>query len=87
MAGVLHWDRRHQATGSRFQRRPLAQTAIMYRRRSSSHSRHNWALVRRSPILARSQAIANAVFHATGRRIRTRPITPDMLLTAPWSGR
>jgi xanthine dehydrogenase YagR molybdenum-binding subunit len=27
-----------------------------------------------------SAAIANAVFHATGRRIRTLPITPDKLL-------
>jgi len=25
-------------------------------------------------------AIANAVFHATGRRIRALPITPDRLL-------
>jgi xanthine dehydrogenase YagR molybdenum-binding subunit len=25
-------------------------------------------------------AIANAVFHATGRRVRTLPITPDTLL-------
>jgi len=30
-------------------------------------------------------AIANAVFHATGQRIRTLPITPDMLLPTAWS--
>jgi xanthine dehydrogenase YagR molybdenum-binding subunit len=31
-------------------------------------------------------AIANAVFHATGIRVRTLPITPDRLLPPAWSG-
>jgi xanthine dehydrogenase YagR molybdenum-binding subunit len=30
--------------------------------------------------MGRLVAIANAVFHATGRRIRELPITPDKLL-------
>ena len=32
-------------------------------------------------IVGAAAAIANAVYHATGKRIRTLPITPDKLLT------
>jgi len=28
-------------------------------------------------------AIANAVFHATGRRIRTLPISPELVMDPP----
>ena len=33
-------------------------------------------------LVGTAAAIANAVFHATGRRIRDLPITPDRLVTA-----
>ena len=32
-------------------------------------------------IVGAAAAIANAVYHATGKRIRALPITPDKLLT------
>jgi len=36
--------------------------------------------VPRSPITGTAAAIVNAVFNATGKRVRDLPITPDKLL-------
>ena len=38
------------------------------------------SLARTPPLVGIAPAITNAIFHATGKRIRELPVTPDKLL-------
>lgn len=65
LADLLGYDRRDVAVLA-----VDAALAVELRARSTPHDRGR----------ALSAAIANAVYHATGRRIRSLPITIDQLL-------